>query len=72
MSEMTILTLSFNAQSLKFQDDVSIGGKITVNVKFLNFIELFFYYLFKSNHNTKLLNFELRKSCSKSAIMTIE
>lgn len=39
MSEITILTLSFNAQHLKFQDNVSIGGKITVNVKFLNFKE---------------------------------
>lgn len=37
MSKRKILTLSFNVQNIKFQDDVSIGGKITANVRFLNY-----------------------------------
>ncbi|XP_026819252.1 uncharacterized protein LOC113557911, partial [Rhopalosiphum maidis] len=39
MNETKMLGLSFNVQKLKFQDNVSIGGKITANVKFLNYKE---------------------------------
>jgi hypothetical protein len=39
MNDTKMLGLSFNVQKLKFQDNVSIGGKITANVKFLNYKE---------------------------------
>jgi len=39
MNEMQILSLTFEAHKLKFQDNVTIGGKITANVKFLNYNE---------------------------------